>query len=59
MTEQKLEAILSEILERLIRIETRQCKLMAKQGVEPSARDGYSKEFRDYQSPVHYWESRK
>lgn len=54
--EQAALAAITEILERLTRIETRLCKLMLQLQVDPSNRDGYHKPpATDLQAPVRYW----
>lgn len=61
MTKQEDQAlaVITEILARLTRIETKLSKFMAERGVEPSAKDGYGKPDHpkyDHQRPVRYWE---
>lgn len=41
MREDQAQAAINQILERLVRIETRLCKLMQFSNVDPSTDDGY------------------
>ena len=64
MTDQEDQALaaVNEILARLVRIETRVCKLMQFMNIDPSTRDGYTYPGVtrtcgvDHRAPVRYWE---